>query len=1260
MAMVSTSHEPEFTPPLVQLNGQPGQGTPLSMDGGVVAAELDGLVPRSLVFGFGETSQEGTNGEAMGPSESTGANLGVLGHSRVETVQRYTEAAVPCRDNAGEGDPVSPRLAKEDTYERLFAEGQKTYPPLEVRQVNWGQDRRNGDRCCDEASLADLALSFTARGQVNQEAIGESLDAMRPFNRGDAERETGFILALGVQDVRPSQVDVSTSATSPLVLSSHNWCPEGDLAELDTQDAVEPYDHSLMLGRNAEGQAVEDQEHAVSVTAFSRRLVQSMLSECSGQSRTSSYVEKSVQEGKGSAELRIGVSSFPEISSDMLGTLDPPYPTYPGSAPEPISIGFSPRSLVVDPRPIKFRSNPKSLSRTRSRQADPGVYDDVEESLHCRESNSSGAGWSGQPVSGGELASAEHGRTIPIPGPEQPVCLAAEDLGVQVMQHDGCKMAESRRVTMDPTFGTPTAGKPTQPPELCHPCGEVNVFEVKGDGITMDSSSWPGEGKPEMSYSSSQNPVCDTGARSSHEGNHLNPKPLRFSPVVDPSALSSQSPAFLSPEPLGFSLSYGVVGEFPYGELEVQGPVSDGEWHVQDIDRGVGSSKDAASGSFVEPGRCVQAVGTYGDGNGAVVGLAQGPEEGRRTASVVPGNVYASQRGLGSRVVDRQECSDSGPREAASGTLPGFSELGFVGLDKSSPKGESTHPSTASQAPNLLSPLDLVDHLPKSLLGSQGLDELDRHKTYKVVSSQSVNFPDDVPMSKGNVGRASGTPTVRPTLRQDLTCTLPAWTQARLGAWSSTSQQPRPLLSDSLGFTGSNPARLQPSMPAQMSGLGFPSSAGAQAQNSGVTQGRQSRWVTCHEPVATWFSREHVCGSQCFPPLDSKKVRSCAVCADCLSSSSEAWEADSDLQESSQVVSDLIPPAPEVSVYFQTPNFLRSPAQNPSHKPLGFSPDLPQVQGLLHRNATCDPNHKPLGFSPDLPQVQGPIGGSINLGQNHEPIGFSPDLPQVQGSPCRAVNRDSSYTLLGLCQDAPMAQGSVNSYVNLGPEQYHIHSDDDNGSSASDVEAYLCWEQSWVDLHEPPQDWSSANAGPGILRMPAHEPGAQARRSDAAGVTWHVPIEMPSVSFPEYKTGKLELFPGPFFFGRLIASQVSGSNISFLPSLACTFMYRLLTLQVRQARGKARQIKQSTCNLVSSGANCWSPLPRLCMRRVLPAPSRPQSSLFLKDTLPGCTSVSGDDCGKLRHASAHVGGRPHPQKPISKFFCVLSLARART
>ena len=1036
---------------------------------------------------------------------------------------------------------------------------------------------------------------------------------------------------------------------------------------VDTRLTVEVPPHGFALDRTAWSQlagCAENTADGVRMQAIERvvdETVQLRVHTSTGCHAELGHDETVVQNSVGSTEQRMDpLLGSPQFLGEVLDPYSLSYPSshhirhcthQPGYSSFP--IGFSPPPATSNPG---FAGGSAEEEYTRGTVLRPDE-DDVSRGANSFLSKvgllRTSPDCVGQETRGDESTRTEYSGTILSQGPRR--------LGESETDHSGAyqslecygQLINCRKGVVDPYPGTLGEGKPQPSPQPSQftgcrdmDCFAASVFEVKGDGIAMDSSSWPGEGKPELPYSLSQNYVCDNDACSNQEGNHLNPKPLRFSPVVDPSAPSS-------PDPLGFGPSYGVVGEFPYGEQEIQGPVSDGEGHVQDIDRGAGSSKDAASGSYVEPGHCVQAGSIFRDGNGATVCLSQGPEEDRRNASVGPSDVDASQCGLSSRVVDRQERSDSDPLEAASGTLPGFSVLGFVGLDKSSPRGESTPPSTASQAPNILSPLDLVDHLPKSLLGSQGLDELDRHKTYKVVSSQSVNFPDDVPMSKGHVGRASGTPIVKPTLRQDLTCTLPAWAQARLGAWSSTSQQQRPLLSDSLGFTDSNPARLQPSMPAQMSGLGFPISAGAQAQNSGVTQGRQSLWVTCHEPVATWFSREHVCGSQCFPPLDSKKVRSCAVGADCLSSSSEAWEADSDLQEFSQVVSDLIPPAPEVSVYFQTPNFLRSPAQNPSHKPLGFSPDLPQVQGSMHRNATCDPNHKPLGFSPDLPQVQGsmrrsatcdpshkplgfspdlpqvqgPIGGSINLGQNHESIGFSPDLHQVQGSPCRAVNRDSSYTLLGLCQDAPMAQGSVNSDVNLGPEQYHIHSDDDDGSSASDVEAYLCWEQSWVDLNEPPQDWSSANAGPGILRMPVHEPGAQARRSDAAGVTWHVPIEMPSVSFPKYKTGKLEPFPGPFFFGRLIASQVSGSNISFLPSLACTFMYRLLTLQVRQASGKARQIKQSTCNLVSSGANCWSPLPRLCMRRVLPAPSRPQSNLFLKDTLPGCTSVSGDDCG---------------------------------
>ena len=64
------------------------------------------------------------------------------------------------------------------------------------------------------------------------------------------------------------------------------------------------------------------------------------------------------------------------------------------------------------------------------------------------------------------------------PGPEQPVCLTAKDLGVQVLQSGGCKMVESRRVTTDPTSGTPDAGKPMQLPEMRHPNtnrGEVDA-----------------------------------------------------------------------------------------------------------------------------------------------------------------------------------------------------------------------------------------------------------------------------------------------------------------------------------------------------------------------------------------------------------------------------------------------------------------------------------------------------------------------------------------------------------------------------------------------------------------------------------------------------------------------------------------------------------------------------------------------------------------------------------------------------------------
>ena len=315
------------------------------------------------------------------------------------------------------------------------------YPPLEARQVTWrvgyeyGLSTRSLDRISRmngyaERNLADWMVGHGTQDQLSREITGGSLE-----------------------------VGLSGACSTDLMPGSHTQDRSGGL-QVSTRESV----HTVVV-------------HSQGTSAGQ--------SDCGRRVNEAEETQQPVQEGKGSAELRMGVGSFPEISSDVLETLDSPYSTDPGFAPEPISIGFSPRSMIVDPRPINFRSNPKSLSGIRSWQADPGVCGDVEESLHCLESKGSGAGWSGQQVSGGESASAEHGRTIPIPGPEQPVYLTAEDLGVQVLQGDGCEMAESRRVTMDPTFGTPTAGKPMRPPELCHSkiqCGDVKCLKLKAMG----------------------------------------------------------------------------------------------------------------------------------------------------------------------------------------------------------------------------------------------------------------------------------------------------------------------------------------------------------------------------------------------------------------------------------------------------------------------------------------------------------------------------------------------------------------------------------------------------------------------------------------------------------------------------------------------------------------------------------------------------------------------------------------------------------
>ena len=66
---------------------------------------------------------------------------------------------------------------------------------------------------------------------------------------------------------------------------------------------------------------------------------------------------------------------------------------------------------------------------------------------------------------------------------------------------------------------------------------------------------------------------------------------------------------------------------------------------------------------------------------------------------------------------------------------------------------------------------------------------------------------------------------------------------------------------------------------------------------------------------------------------------------------------------------------------------------NPSRKPIGFSPERPEVEGFPGGDANLNPSHKPLRFSQTQPQVQGFSGTeatSVNTDVNLGPIRFSP------------------------------------------------------------------------------------------------------------------------------------------------------------------------------------------------------------------------------------------------------------------------------
>ena len=102
------------------------------------------------------------------------------------------------------------------------------------------------------------------------------------------------------------------------------------------------------------------------------------------------------------------------------------------------------------------------------------------------------------------------------------------------------------------------------------------------------------------------------------------------------------------------------------------------------------------------------------------------------------------------------------------------------------------------------------------------------------------------------------------------------------------------------------------------------------------------------------------------------------------------------------------------------------------HKPVGFSPDSPLVQGpaLDQRPEQavprCDPNstqnHKPVGFSPDLPLVQGPVckGRSerdVYRGDSNADLGHGPNLPGKQSSATSAGASARRTEYYQICSD---------------------------------------------------------------------------------------------------------------------------------------------------------------------------------------------------------------------------------------------------
>ena len=153
----------------------------------------------------------------------------------------------------------------------------------------------------------------------------------------------------------------------------------------------------------------------------------------------------------------------------------------------------------------------------------------------------------------------------------------------------------------------------------------------------------------------------------------------------------------------------------------------------------------------------------------------------------------------------------------------------------------------------------------------------------------------------------------------------------------------------------------------------------------------------------------------------------------------------------------------------------------------------------------------------------------------------------------------------------------------------------------------------------------SAKVGPSILRMSQYALLTRAYVPSPAKVTGHVPLETSCGWSAECRTTNLDRDSLFFPLGFSVASQVRESGFVFLPNLACNLLCRLLTSQVSQE--KERQFTRLFCPPRTSDANFWRQLPDVSLLSVLSAPTKPQAWSFRTATLPGHTSVSGDDCG---------------------------------